>query len=74
MEEKLEEKRLTRATVNDDDPEEWARYREQQLDRAEVRTKKAVKALQDRGIMDEKGHRVKKELPADMQPDSETDV
>ncbi len=74
MEEKLKEKRLTRATVNDDDPEEWARYREQQLDRAEGRIKKAVKELQDRGIMDEKGRRVKKELPADMQPDSETDV
>ncbi len=74
MKEKLEEKKLTRATVNEDDPEEWARYREQLLDRAEGRIKKAVKELQDRGIMDEKGRRAKKELPPDMQPDSETDV
>lgn len=74
VKEKLEEKKLTRATVNEDDPVEWARYREQLLDRAEGRIKKAVKELQDGGIMDEKGRRVKKELPPDMQPDSETDV
>ena len=71
MKEKLEEKKLTRSTVNEGDAEEWARYREQLLDRAEGRVKKAVKELQDRGIMDEKGRRVKKELPPDMQPDSD---
>ena len=74
VKEKLEEKRLTRATVNEDDPEEWARYLEQLLDRAEGRIKEAVKELQDRSIMDGKGRRVKKDLPLDMQPDSETDV
>ena len=33
-----------------------------------------MKELQERGIMDEKGRRIKKDLPPDMQPDSETDV
>ncbi len=67
---KVKEKELTRATVNEDDPEEWTEYRKQLLDRAEGRIKKGVKEPQDLGIMDEKGRRIKKELPPDMQPGS----
>jgi len=71
---KVEEEKLTWATVDTDDPEEMERFREQQAEKAGERIRKAVKELQERGIMDEKGRRIKKDLPPDMQPDSETDV
>ena len=71
---RIKDKRLTRAAVDESDPEEWARYREQLLDRAEARIKEAVKDLQERGIMDDEGHPVRKDTPSDMQPDSKTDV
>jgi hypothetical protein len=65
---KIKEEKLTRANVDENDPEEWARYREQLLDRAEGRIQTAVKELLEFGIMDENGHPVKKELPPDMKP------
>jgi hypothetical protein len=71
---KVKEKELTWATVNTDDPEEMTRFRCQQAKRGGERIRKAVKELQDLGIMDEKGRRVKKELPPDMRSESETDV
>jgi hypothetical protein len=71
---KITLEKLTRANVDENDPEEWARYREQLLDRAEGRIKTAVKELQEFGIMDENGHPVKKELPPDRKPRSKTDV
>jgi len=74
VKEKVEEKALTWATVNTDDEEEMSRFEEQELEKAGKRIKKAVKELQDLGIVDEKGRRVKKELPPDMQPGSKTDV
>lgn len=74
MTEKVEKKELTWATVDTDDPEEMKRFREQQGEKAGARIRKAVKELQELGIMDEKGRRVKKELPPDMQPGSKTDV
>ena len=74
VKEKIEEKELTWANVNTEDPEEMERFRRQQEKRAGERIRKSVKELQDLGIMDEEGRRVKKELPPDMQPGSETDV
>lgn len=74
MEDKVKAKELTRATVNPDDPEEWALYREQLLQRAEKNIKEAVEELKALGIIDEKGRRIKKELPPDMLPDSKCDL
>lgn len=62
-------KRLTWANVDLEDEEEVDRFEEQELDKAGERTQKAVKEL---GIVDEKGWRTKKELPPDMQPNSQT--
>ena len=61
---------LTWATVDTDDEEEMTRFEEQELQKAGERIKKAAQELQDLGIVDEKGRRVKKELPPDMQPGS----
>lgn len=60
---KIKEEKLTRANVDENDPEEWARYREQLLDLAEGRIKTAVKDFQEPGIRDDNGHPVKDELP-----------
>lgn len=74
MEKKVKEIELNWATVDTDDEEEMSRFEEQELEKAGQRIKKAAQELQDLGIVDEKGRRVKKELPADMQPGSEADV
>ena len=74
VKEKVEEKELTWATVNTDDEEEMGRFEEQELEKAGKRIKKAVQELQELGIVDEKGQRIKKELPPDMQPGSKTGV
>ena len=74
MEKKVKEIELTWATVDTDDEEEMTRFEEQELQKAGERIKKAAQELQDLGIVDEKGRRVKKELPPDMQPGSDADV
>ncbi len=74
MKDKVEEKELTWANVNLEDEEEVDRFEEQELDKAGERIQKAVKELEELGIVDEKGRRTKKELPPDMQPNSQTDV
>ena len=74
MDKKVEDKELTWATVDTNNPAEMEVFRHQQAKKAGGRIRRAVKELQDLGIMDAEGRRVKKELPPDMQPDSETDV
>lgn len=37
------------------------------------RAKKAVRRLQDAGIIDAQGHRIRKDLPADMQESQDRD-
>lgn len=74
MEDKVKEEDLTWASVSFDDPEEVKRFEEQELRRAGERIRKAVKELQDLGIVDKDGELVDKTLPPDMQPDSECDL
>ena len=63
-------KELTYATVDFDDPEEVEELHRQEQRKAGVRIKKAVKELQEKGILDEHGRRIKKELPPDMRKGS----
>ena len=70
----IKEEKLNWATVDLDDEEALDSFEEQELDRAGERIRKAVKELEELGIVDERGRRIKKELPPDMQPDSKTDV
>jgi hypothetical protein len=74
LEKKVTKIELTWATVDTDNEEEMTRFEEQELQKAGQRIKKAAQELQDLGIVDEKGRRVKKELPPDMQPGSDADV
>ena len=74
MEKRVTEIELTWATVDTDDEEEMTRFEGQELEKAGERIKKAAQELQDLGIVDEKGRRVKKELPPDMQLGSDADV
>jgi hypothetical protein len=53
------------------DPEQRAKFTEQELARARARRRKVVADLQRQGLIDSQGRRVKKEMPPDMQPDSE---
>lgn len=62
---------LTHETVNLDDPDEWLRFQEQEGRKARERVRKAVRELQDKGILDADGRLIKRdELPPDMLPDS----
>jgi len=66
-------KELTAANVDLDDPEEWAEFIRQDIERAGERIREAVKQLQDRGIIDAEGRLIPGDLPPDMAPDSKTD-
>ena len=52
------------------DPEQRARFTEQELEKARVRRRKVVADLQRQGLIDSQGRRIKKEMPPDMLPDS----
>jgi hypothetical protein len=56
--------------VNLQDPEERAKFTEQELEKARARRRKIVADLQNRGLIDSQGRRVKKETPPDMRPGS----
>ena len=72
--ENVDDKDLTWATVNLGDEEEVARFEELELRRAGERIKKAVDELQNLGIIDEQGELMNSELPPDMEPDSKCDL
>jgi hypothetical protein len=63
-------KELSWANVNLDDSKEREAFRRQEQHKAGVRIKKAVRDLQERGILDERGRRIRKELPPDMREGS----
>lgn len=67
-------KELTYATVNFDDPAEVKEFHRQEQRKAGIRIRKAVKELQEKGILDEHGRRISKELPPDMREDSDCDL
>jgi hypothetical protein len=57
-------------TVDLQDPDERARFTEQELEKARARRRKVVAELQRQGLIDSQGRRAKKETPPDMQPSS----
>lgn len=61
---------LTTVNVNFHDPEELAEVHCQDEERAAARIKEAVRELKEKGIIDENGNLLIKELPADMQAGS----
>ena len=56
--------------VNLQDPDERARLTEQELEKARARRRKVVTDLQQEGLIDSQGRRVKNEMPPDMRPGS----
>ena len=65
---------LTWANVDVDDDAEVKEFRRQEERKARARAQEAVRRLQEQGIMDVHGRRVRKDLPADMCGDSECDL
>jgi len=65
---------LTWANVDVDDDAEMKELRRQEERKARERAQEAVRRLQEQGIMDVSGRRVRKDLPADMRGDSECDL
>jgi hypothetical protein len=65
---------LTWANVDVDNDEEMDQFREQEERKADERIRKAFLELQEKGIIDEKGELISKELPPDMREDSECDL
>jgi hypothetical protein len=65
---------LTWANVDVDDDAEMKELRRQEERKARARAQEAVRRLQEQGIMDVHGRRVRKDLPADMRGDSECDL
>ena len=65
---------LTWANVDMDDDAEVKEFRRQEGRKARERAQEAVRRLQEQGIMDVHGRRVRKDLPADMRGDSECDL
>jgi len=65
---------LTWANVDVDNDAEMDLFREQEERKADERIRKAFLELQEKGIIDEKGELVNKELPPDMREDSECDL
>jgi hypothetical protein len=65
---------LTWANVDVDDNAEMEEFRQQEERKARERAQEAVRRLQEQGIMDAHGRRVRKDLPLDMREDSECDL
>jgi hypothetical protein len=61
-------KEISWDTVDLQDPDERARFAEQELEKARARRQKVVAEFQRQGLIDSQGRRVKKETPLDMQP------
>ncbi len=64
----------TIADVDFDNPGEKAAYIRELQRKAGVNIRTAVKKLRDAGIIDERGKRIRKELPPDMRPGSRCQV
>jgi hypothetical protein len=68
------EKPVTAADVDPDDQAAVAGFRARRLAQARKLAEKAVSDLRAAGILDKDGKLVAGEVPADMRPDSKTDV
>lgn len=69
-----ETRELTWANVDVENDAEMDLFREQEERKADERIRKAFRELQEKGIIDEKGELINKELPPDMREDSECDL
>jgi hypothetical protein len=67
-------KEPTIADVDFDNPGEKAAYIRELQRKAGVNIRTAVQKLRDAGIIDERGKRIRKELPPDMRPGSRCQV
>ena len=65
---------LTWANVDVDDDGEMNEFRREEERKARKRAQESVRRLQEQGIMDAHGRRIRKGLPADMREDSECDL
>lgn len=65
-----ETKSVSWDNVDLQDPNERAKFTEQELEKARGRRRKVVASLQRQGLIDSQGRRTKKEMPPDMQPSS----
>ncbi|MGI8743090.1 MAG: hypothetical protein ACR2NN_11085 [Bryobacteraceae bacterium] len=66
-------RKLTWATVDFDSTEDMAEVARQDLERAGKNIRAAVHDLQERGIIDENGRRIRTDTPPDMREGSNTD-
>jgi hypothetical protein len=66
--------KLTWANIDVTDPAELEAMRAQEAAEATRRAEKAITELQQLGILDAKGRRIRKDLPPDMQEDSGCDM
>ncbi len=66
--------KLTWANIDVTDPAELEAMRAQEAAEATSRAGKAITELQQEGILDAKGQRIRKDLPHDMQEDSGCDM
>ena len=64
---------LTWANVDLHNQQEIAALRQQQTERAGKRVQAAVKKLQEQGVLDENGRRIRRDVPPDMREGSNTD-
>ncbi|HXJ96864.1 MAG TPA: hypothetical protein VMT20_28835 [Terriglobia bacterium] len=65
---------LTWANVDVDNDAEMDLFRKQEERKADERIRKAFHELQEKGIIDAQGRRIRKDLPHDMREDSECDL
>jgi cation transport regulator ChaC len=65
---------LTWANVDVDDAAEMREFRQQEEGKARERAQKGVRQLQEQGIMDAHGRRVRKDVPSDMRGESDCDL
>lgn len=66
-------RKLSWATVDFNNKEEIAELTRQDLARAAQNIRAAVRDLQERGIIDENGRRIRSDTPADMREGANTD-
>ena len=65
---------LNIATYDFRNPEERARFNEQELRRIQETVGKHLEELKAQGIIDEQGRRIRTDIPPAMLPDSDADV
>jgi hypothetical protein len=68
------DKPLTLADVDPDDDRQLDAWEAEEEKRAGERIHAAVRELKAKGVIDDQGNRIRKDLPPDMREDSDTDL